>query len=431
MSQIELIHKAFLSCDGVITDSRKCTANTMFFALKGERFDGNQYVKDVLANGVAYAVADDKQLRGLDNVFLVEDVLQTLQDLALFHRRYLNLPIIAITGTNGKTTSKELVSAVLAEKYKVKATSGNFNNHIGVPLTLLSMDKTIELGVVEMGANHIGEIGFLCSIAEPNFGLITNVGKAHLEGFGSFEGVKIAKGELYKYLLSNKGKVFINSDNEHLKGMAEGVVLKTQYGTKSGKIVGHVVQNSPYVTAEWNMGKDTYKVQTNLIGEYNLENILCAICIGNEFGVSPKAINKALEAYQPTNNRSQFIESAKNKIIMDAYNANPSSMQVALENFSNVESKNKVVILGGMKELGVDSEVEHEKLLIHLQSTHFDKVILIGEEFKIMQIDNDQFEVYDTSKQVGERLVKAPLKDAYILIKGSRSNQLEDLLDYL
>ena len=233
MNQTERIHKAFLLCSGVATDSRDYSKGSMFFALKGERFDGNKYVKEVLAGGAAYAIADADELKGIENVFIVDDVLKTLQKLALFHRRYLKIPIIAVTGTNGKTTSKELVKAVLSKKYKVKATSGNFNNHIGVPLTLLAMNKEVELGVVEMGANHVGEIAFLCELAEPDCGLITNVGKAHLEGFGSFEGVKKAKGELYAYLVKTNGKVFINSDNAHLMKMARGVSSRVHYGTFS------------------------------------------------------------------------------------------------------------------------------------------------------------------------------------------------------
>ncbi len=433
MNQIETIHKAFLLCNGVATDSRNYSKEAMFFALKGERFNGNKYVKEVLAGGASFAVADDVTLKDTKDVFVVSDVLKTLQELALYHRRYLGLPIIAITGTNGKTTTKELVSEVLSKKYKVKATSGNFNNHIGVPLTLLSMDKDVELGVVEMGANHVGEIGFLCGIAEPNYGLITNVGKAHLEGFGSFEGVKTAKGELYSYLKKVDGKVFINSDNEHLMKMAKGLGTLVQYGISSGELKGKVMHNNPCIAIQWI--KDGYgcnNLQTNLIGEYNLENILSAICIGIEFGVLPDDVNKALEEYQPTNNRSQFIKSGANRIIMDAYNANPSSMQVALENFSKVEGSNKVVILGGMKELGDDSFLEHQKLINTLSRMKFQMALLVGDEFKGLMPKKDMMtECYANSEEVIEHLKSNPLSNAYILIKGSRSNQLEQLLEFL
>jgi len=433
MNQIESIHKAFLLSSGVGTDSRNCSKGAMFFALKGDRFDGNKYVKDVLVNGAAYAVADDVALSGIENVFIVDDVLKTLQSLALFHRRYLNIPIIAITGTNGKTTTKELVSAILSKKYNVKATTGNFNNHIGVPLTLLAMDSQVELGVVEMGANHVGEIALLCEIAEPNWGLITNVGKAHLEGFGSFEGVKQAKGELYKYMIGNGGIIFINSDNKHLVKMADGVVARVQYGITSGELTGKVLKNNPYLTVEWHRDEDGGNcVQTNLIGEYNLENVLSAICIGAKFGVSPRLIKEALEEYHPTNNRSQFVNSGANRIIMDAYNANPTSMQVALENFSNVEGDNKVVILGGMKELGEDSVGEHRKLINMLLKMSFQTVILIGEEFAdVMPLNEQSVIFYKDNQDLIERLKTYPLKDAYVLVKGSRSNQLEKVLDYL
>jgi len=433
MSQIELIHEAFLLSNGVATDSRNYSKGAMFFALKGERFDGNKYVEEVLLGGAEFAVADDSSLNALENVFIVDDVLRTLQELALYHRRYLNVPIIAITGTNGKTTTKELVSAVLSRKYNVKATSGNFNNHIGVPLTLLSMDKDVAVGVVEMGANHVGEIAFLCELAEPNYGMITNVGKAHLEGFGSFEGVMKAKGELYEYLEKNSCRVFINADNAHLNAMAKAVTTRSSYGTFSGELKGHVTCNNPYVRMQWKDPKGVaYDVQTHLIGDYNLENILSAICIGQEFGVANEEMNKALEAYQPNNNRSQFIDSGCNKIIMDAYNANPSSMQVALENFSRAEEGNKVVILGGMKEMGDDSAVEHRKLVDMLCEIQFKRTILVGEEFQGVLSDNEKsIECYGDNAALLRRLKESPIENAYILIKGSRSNQLEQLVDYL
>ncbi|WP_439181533.1 UDP-N-acetylmuramoyl-tripeptide--D-alanyl-D-alanine ligase [Carboxylicivirga taeanensis] len=432
MSQIASIYQAFLSTKGASTDSRSDNKDRMFFALKGANFNGNKYVKDVLKTGAAYAVADDPMLQDTRNVFIVEDVLSTLQALARFHRRQLNIPILAITGTNGKTTTKELVAAVLSQKYQIAATAGNFNNHIGVPLTLLSMDKSVELGVVEMGANHIGEIDALCQIAEPNYGLITNVGKAHLEGFGSFEGVKTAKGELYHYLKKNNGLVFINNDNPHLTQMAQGVTNTIEYGISQGMVTGHLTSEHPFISVKWQIDQLTeINTPTQLIGAYNLENILSAICIGHQLGVDTTAIHQAIATYTPTNNRSQFIQSARNQIIMDAYNANPSSMQVALLNFANIDTTNKVLILGGMKELGSDSETEHQKLIKNIESLPVSKVLLVGDEFKNMLPQKSIFQHFSSTDQLIAALKSAPLENACILIKGSRSNKLESLLPYL
>ncbi|MCG8578743.1 MAG: UDP-N-acetylmuramoyl-tripeptide--D-alanyl-D-alanine ligase [Bacteroidales bacterium] len=430
MSQIADIHNAFLSSKGASTDSRGNNQNTIFFALKGANFDGNKYVKEVLEKGAAYAVADDNSLRGVDKVFVVDNVLTCLQDLALYHRRYLNIPILAITGTNGKTTTKELVAAVMSQKFKIKATEGNFNNHIGVPLTLLSMNKSIEIGIVEMGANHVGEIQLLCNIAEPNYGIITNVGKAHLEGFGSFEGVKTAKGELYQHLKNNNGKLFINHDNTHLMGMAKGIDNRVEFGTESGYVFGQTTQNDPFIAINWQTeDKQSHNLQTKLIGSYNLENILSAICIGHTFGVNPEDIDTAIENYTPTNNRSQFIQSANNKIIMDAYNANPSSMQVALKNFSEMDADNKVLILGGMKEMGNDCQAEHQKLLDTINQLAFEKVLLIGNEFEAINTYGATF--YHDNDSLIKDIMLNPLKNKCILIKGSRSNKLEELLSHL
>ncbi|WP_430814492.1 UDP-N-acetylmuramoyl-tripeptide--D-alanyl-D-alanine ligase [Carboxylicivirga sp. RSCT41] len=430
MSQIADIHKAFLSSKGVSTDSRNNNQGVIFFALKGANFDGNKYVKDVLSNGAAFAVADDYSLKGIENIFVVDDVLTCLQELALHHRRYLNIPIIAITGTNGKTTTKELVAAVMSRKFNIMATQGNFNNHIGVPLTLLSMNKTVELGIVEMGANHVGEIELLCKIAEPNFGIITNVGKAHLEGFGSFEGVKTAKGELYQHIKNNNGKLFINHDNEHLMGMASGIENRIEFGVESGFISGQTTKNDPFIAMSWQTEDGlSYHIQTKLIGSYNLENILSAICIGHTFNVKPEDINAAIEDYTPTNNRSQFIQTAHNKIIMDAYNANPSSMQVALNNFSEMDATNKLVILGGMKEMGDDCITEHQKLLDTINKLTFEKVILIGTEFKAINTYNAIF--YEDNESLIKDIQLKPIQNKSILIKGSRSNKLEELLPHL
>lgn len=432
MSQIAAIHQAYLTSKGVSTDSRSNNEGVIFFALKGASFDGNKYVPDVLKNGAAYAVADDHALAGTKNVFIVDDVLTALQQLALFHRRFLNIPIVAITGTNGKTTTKELIAAVLAKKYVIKATAGNYNNHIGVPLTLLSMDQSIELGVVEMGANHVGEIKVLCEIAEPNYGIITNVGKAHLEGFGSFEGVKTAKGELYQYLKKTQGQLFINADNDHLREMAEGIGNRIEYGLQKGTITGQIVKDHPFVSIQWYAGNDkVHNTSTQLIGGYNLENILSAICIGHTLGVADEDIVNAIEHYTPTNNRSQFIQTPNNQIIMDAYNANPSSMQVALQNFGKAEMKNKVLILGGMKELGNDSPMEHQKLLEMILGLNIQQALLVGSEFNNLVNESDTIRHYNNTEELIDSLKENPIKDAYLLIKGSRSNKLEDILPYV
>ncbi|WP_430812106.1 MULTISPECIES: UDP-N-acetylmuramoyl-tripeptide--D-alanyl-D-alanine ligase [unclassified Carboxylicivirga] len=432
MTQLASIHKAFLASQGVSTDSRAANQGTIFFALKGASFDGNKYVREVLAKGAAYAVADDKALLGEPNVFLVEDVLTCLQNLARYHRRYLNIPILAITGTNGKTTTKELVAAVLSKKYRLKATAGNFNNHIGVPLTLLSMDSSLEMGVVEMGANHIGEIDFLCRIAEPNYGLITNVGKAHLEGFGSFEGVKTAKGELYQYMHKTGGRVFINTDNKHLKAMATGLNECLSYGTQNSQITGQITAKTPFVGIRWHLPQgSSHKVNTQLIGTYNFENILSAICIGHHLGVAAEDINEALENYIPSNNRSQYIESGSNRIIMDAYNANPTSMQAALQHFAQTEAENKVLILGGMKELGADSTDEHRKLIATIESIGAAQVFLVGSEFEDLNNIPSKMIVFPDTESLIHAIDQEPVRNAYILIKGSRSNQLEKVLSHL
>lgn len=432
MSQIATIHQAYLSSNGISTDSRQDNTNYVFFALKGESFDGNKYVNEVLQKGASYAVADDQNLKGTENVFIVDNVLETLQELARYHRRYLNIPIIGITGTNGKTTTKELVAAVLSRKFKISATKGNFNNHIGVPLTILQMDQSIELGIVEMGANHVGEIKDLCKIAEPNYGLITNVGKAHLEGFGSFEGVKTAKGELYQYLNKNNGLIFINADNSHLNLMANGISKRIEYGISSGEITGDINIKSPFISINWQLKTgETHRSQTKLIGAYNLENILSAICIGNFLGVSEEDINHAIEGYTPTNNRSQFIQSKTNQIIMDAYNANPSSMQVALQNFADVSAQNKILILGGMKELGGDSFEEHKKLVELIITTNSSRTLLVGDEFKDFESISDNIEFYLDTDALIQGIKRQAINNAYVLIKGSRSNKLEDVLPHL
>ena len=364
--KLSALYQIFLDCQLVTTDSRNCPEGSLFIALKGESFNGNAFAGKALETGCAYAVIDESEyaIEGDQRYILVDDCLQTLQQLANYHRRQLGTRVIGITGTNGKTTTKELISAVLSQSHNILYTLGNLNNHIGVPSTLLRLKAEHDLAVIEMGANHPGEIKFLSEIVEPDCGIITNVGKAHLEGFGSFEGVIKTKGELYNFLRKKEGStVFIHHDNAYLMNIAEGLNL-IPYGTEDDLYVnGRITGNSPYLTFEWKAGKDgkSYQVQTQLIGEYNFPNALAAITIGRFFGVEDAKINEALAGYTPQNNRSQLKKTDDNTLIIDAYNANPTSMMAALQNFRNMEVPHKMLILGDMRELGAESAAEHQK----------------------------------------------------------------------
>ena len=380
--EIEELYSRFQVCGTVTTDSRHCPQGSMFIALKGETFNGNAFAAQALAQGFRYAVVDEPEYARGESYILVDDCLQVLQQLANYHRRQLKTPIIGITGTNGKTTTKELVSSVLSKKYKVLFTQGNLNNHIGVPLTLLRLNKEHEMAVVEMGANHPGEIKALVQIAEPDYGLITNVGKAHLLGFGSFEGVIKTKGELYDFL-REKGNatIFIQNENSYLNAIAHGLHC-VRYGQASGLFVsGKLLSCSPFLAFEWMSEGNTYPVQTHLIGAYNLDNALASVAIGKYFDVAPEDICEALSTYMPQNNRSQLVDTGRNKLIVDAYNANPTSMMAALENFRQVQAPHKMVILGDMKELGEASLEEHRKIVFFLDGCRFDRVMLAGTEF--------------------------------------------------
>jgi UDP-N-acetylmuramoyl-tripeptide--D-alanyl-D-alanine ligase len=340
----EQLHKLFLDSTGASTDTRKITNGNIFFALTGETFNGNLFAEKAIELGASYAIIDDENYMKPNNkIILVENVLKTLQDLAKFHRKYLNIPIVALTGSNGKTTSKELICAVLKEKYNAVATQGNLNNHIGVPLTLLSMNKKTEIGIVEMGANHHGEIAALCEIALPDFGYITNFGKAHLEGFGSLEGVIKAKTELYEHLRENNKTVFVNDDDNIQVEKAKGINSFT-FGVKNSgsRVEVELVEANTFLNLKFN----NIEINTNMIGRYNFSNLAAAIAIGTYFEVSPKAIKTGLENYTPSNNRSQIIKLGTNTILMDAYNANPTSMHAALDNFNLLDAKNKIVIMG-------------------------------------------------------------------------------------
>ncbi len=433
---IEALHDIFLSCSTITTDSRNCPNESMFFALKGKTFNGNFYAENAIESGSKCAIVDDKNINSIsDKIILVDDVLETLQELAQYHREWLSIPIVAITGTNGKTTTKELVREVLMQKYKVKATEGNFNNHIGVPLTLLSFNKDTEIGVVEMGANHPKEIEFLCNIAKPDFGLITNIGKAHLEGFGSIEDVIKTKGELYDYISKNAGVIFANRDNNALKQILPDNTENVFYsGEYSGELIsGGTIEQGFFLNLKWrnDLTGNEYKIDTKLIGSYNLENVLAAITIGCYFNVPEKSISRAISEYAPSNNRSQYQKTDDNEILLDAYNANPSSMQKALENFRSISGNKKALILGGMKELGIDSEKEHHELVKKISELDADTIILVGTEFEPHLQAIPQALFFADVEELNRYLERNSLSGYKILVKGSRSIKLEECVDYL
>ena len=423
----------------ITTDSRNCPEGSIFLALKGASFNGNKFAKAALEKGCAYAIIDEKEFDEADNdrLILVDNCLVTFKELARMHRRRFHIPVIGITGTNGKTTTKELLSTVLAERYKVMHTEGNFNNDVGVPKTLFRLDETHEIAVVEMGASHPGDIEKLVTYVEPTCGMITNVGCAHLQGFGSFEGVKKTKGELYDYLKAHDGLLFLNESNPDLVEMARQRELDriVTYGQSAdADVQGEVVSCAPFLKFSWrNLATmaskmRTYEVETHLIGAYNIDNMLAAITIGLHFGVTPEQINHALESYIPSNNRSQLEVTAKNKLIVDAYNANPSSMAAAIENFKLIQATRKMAILGDMRELGEVSEKEHQKVVDKLKADGFETVWLVGEEFGKTETAFRKFKNVDEVK--AELAAHCP-KDYYILIKGSNGIRLFELPELL
>lgn len=430
---IHALYRIFLECTSVTTDSRNCPAGSLFIALKGETFNGNAFAAKALETGSAYAVVDEAAYApaGDTRYIVVENCLQALQQLANHHRKQLGTRIIGITGTNGKTTTKELMSAVLSQSYNVLYTLGNFNNSIGVPLTLLRLKAEHELGVIEMGASHPGDIKELVEIAEPDYGIITNVGKAHLEGFGSLEGVIKTKGELYDYLRRRgNSTIFIHQDNPYLKDIAWGL-NPIAYGSEDGLYVnGHVTGNSPFLTFEWKAGKagECHTVETQLIGEYNFSNALAAIAIGRFFGVEPEKIDKALSEYVPQNNRSQLKKTVNNTLIIDAYNANPTSMMASISNFRNMQTEQKMLILGDMGELGNDSAEEHQKIVNYLEECGFKEVVFVG---KVFAATRHSYRTYpDTSALIADLQQHKP-NGKTILIKGSHSIRLDKVVDYL
>ncbi len=426
------IYELFMQYPIVVTDSRKIVSDCIFVALKGENFNGNKFADEALKKGAAYSIIDDDQYYSSQKTILVENTLETLQEMARLHRKKLGIPILAITGTNGKTTTKELISTVLSNKYKVVYTSGNLNNHIGVPLTLLSMSAETEFGVVEMGANHPGEIEQLCSIADPDFGIITNIGKAHLEGFGSFEGVKKTKGELYEHLNKKNGIIFFNNDNLILRELAERIVNKVSFGLNDADFTGEPVNSPPpFVHVKVNFPKGVLYLNTQLTGKYNVENILAAACIGNYFKVDPLKIQESLKLYRPSNNRSQLINKGELQIIMDAYNANPTSMQASIESFISGFEGDKYLILGDMLELGKYSEQEHENLLNQILKYNVNEIFLIGPQFSGAAKQQHSVKTFLNAAELCDYLKSRPINKGAVFIKGSRGIQLEKVVEFL
>jgi UDP-N-acetylmuramoyl-tripeptide--D-alanyl-D-alanine ligase len=403
----------------------------MFFALKGDNFDGNDFVENALNGGADYAVSDRASLAGIENVFIVDDALAALQQMANFHRRQLSIPVLAITGTNGKTTTKELIAHVLSAKYNVLSTQGNLNNHIGVPLTLLKIREEHEFAVIEMGANHPGEIEFLCSIAEPDYGIITNVGRAHLEGFGSFEGVKKTKGELYRYIDKEGKGIFINLGNQHLCDMAPVNVKKYTYSTSGeAQLTGEVANHEILLVCKVLFPKGWLYIKTNLTGAYNLENVLAACRIGVQFNIDPLMIQKGIESYEPANFRSQVLQHDNLLIIADCYNANPSSMEASIRNFMQIEKPNKTMVLGDMLELGNDAVAEHQKIADLVATTEICDVYWVGKNFYESRHSSCLKKYRDIDEML--RVVeKKNFEGRVILVKGSRGIRLEKLLDAL
>jgi UDP-N-acetylmuramoyl-tripeptide--D-alanyl-D-alanine ligase len=410
------------------TDTRKLKKGDLFFALKGPNFNGNLFAQKALELGAAYVVVDEKTEGTDDRIILVDDALSSLQELAKYHRNQFAVPFIAITGSNGKTTSKELIYAVLNSHYKTYTTVGNLNNHIGVPLTILSIPADAEMAVIEMGANHQKEIESYCAYTLPTHGVITNCGKAHLEGFGGIEGVKKGKGELYDFLKTNNGVAFIYADYDYLQTMGIGIQEKILYGKNEGLVQGHVAANEPFLEVAISKGLAIHQIKTQLVGDYNLPNILCAATIGKYFGVPDEKIQSAIENYAPSNSRSQLIVKGTNHIILDAYNANPTSMKAAIDNFVLLKANKKVLVLGAMMELGETSVEEHEQLVRYIEQFKWEEVITVGGDFNHV---GSEYYYLPSVKDAAIFVEKKGFKNAYILIKGSRSFTMEKILERL
>ena len=410
----------------VTTDTRSELENSIFFALKGDNFNGNMYAKEALDKGANFAVVDEVKYQTDDRIIFVDDVLKTLQKLARYHRQQLNIPIISLTGSNGKTTTKELIHSVLKQKYCCVATKGNLNNHIGVPLTLLSMKPDTEIGVVEMGANHPNEIKELCEIALPDYGYITNFGKVHLEGFGDLEGVIQAKTELYRSLNKRNKTIFVNTNDKIQVEKSKGIKRVT-FGSENSDYIIEFENANPFV----NLNFDGINVQSKLIGKYNYLNIATAIAFGLYFKIDQEKIKNAIENYIPTNNRSQLIYKGSNKIILDAYNANPNSMEAAIENLSQLEDENKIAILGDMFEIGDKTLLEHQMVANLIEKANVNRTFLIGETFSKIRIINKNIDQFKTFEEFKDQLEKEKIKNSTILIKASRGMALERVLDLI
>jgi UDP-N-acetylmuramoyl-tripeptide--D-alanyl-D-alanine ligase len=435
-NQIEMqLYSIFLNHPVICTDSRVCPQGSLFFALKGDNFNANAFALSALQKGCAFAVVDEAEFAIDERFILVDNVLDTLQKLANYHRKQLGTSIVGITGTNGKTTTKELIAAVLKEKFNILYTQGNFNNHIGVPLTLLKLKPEHDLAVIEMGANHRGEIKLLAEIACPDYGIITNVGKAHLEGFGSFEGVMKTKAELYEFIATSAQKIFINNDNENLLNMAAGAGLlgadkrvgySLNENDNTANIIGKITDCSPFLSMTCAVKDSTaFEISTQLIGSYNAENVLAAVTIGNFFNLTDEQIKRGLENYVPQNNRSQLTVTEHNKLVVDAYNANPTSMRAAILNFAQMNVNAKTLILGDMLELGEQSTEEHQNIVELLQQNGLKNVLLVGPEFKNT---HNNFTCFDAVSDLQAFIETNPIYDNYILIKGSRGIKLEKIL---
>lgn len=428
--QIEEIYQKYLQYPHVQTDTRKLKPGDIFVALKGPNFNGNDYAKKALADGASYCIVDEDVDPGDERLLRVPDSLQALQDLALHHRDQLSIPFLAITGSNGKTTTKELIHAVLSAGFRTYTTEGNLNNHIGVPLTILKIRPDAEIAIIEMGANHQKEIAGYCRYTKPTHGLITNCGKAHLEGFGGIEGVRKGKGELFDFLRSNKGLAFVCWDYDYLREMSHGIGPVIRYGSSTVidelDYAGEIAQPGEFLEVKITKGAGCGHIRTNLVGDYNLPNVLAAVAVGKYFGVQDQKIKAAIEAYQPTNSRSQLLVKGSNRIILDAYNANPNSMKAAVENFSRMEGQNKILILGAMMELGTESETEHQKLIETIAQYHWKEVVLVGREFSSVPAGYKHFL---KTEEARNWYAHAGIHDATILLKGSRSMQMEKVLD--
>lgn len=422
--EIKELYHLFLKNPAIQTDTRKLRDREIFFALKGPNFNGNLFAQQALEKGAAAVIVDEEIPVTDDKIIPVADTLKTLQSLASFHRDQIKIPVIAITGSNGKTTTKELLHGVLSTQYKTYTTTGNLNNHIGVPLTILKIKSDAEMAVVEMGANHLGEIASYCAYAKPTHGLITNIGKAHLEGFGSAENVQRGKGELFTFIHQNGGVAFVNADDEKVRSLAGPLDTQVLYGHSLKPATGRLLQHDPFLTVEIT-GKPSFTIETKLVGNYNLSNVLAAVCVGRYFRISHEKIKSAIESYQPSNSRSQMIQKGSNTFIMDAYNANPGSMKAAIENFATLKGDAKILVLGDMKELGNDSLHEHEELVKLIGKYSWKAVALTGIEFSKIKHPYIQF---TKAEETAEWFGGQNFQHAQILIKGSRSMQMEKVL---